>query len=112
MSSPEAPEDNPPLLVVDDREAVAANIRKANPDDVRLQAADGEVWANRSFLSACSEYLAAMLDVTKFKEGQAGVGDFKLYSKEVVGLVINYFYTGQISDEVKCLKFEMLFDEN
>ena len=107
MSSPEAPEDNPPLLVVDDREAVAANIRKALPDDVRLQAADGEVRANRSFLSASSEYLAAMLDETKFKEGQAGVGDFKLYSKEVVGLVINYFYTGRISCKVKYVCFNI-----
>ena len=103
MSSPEATAemDNPSHLVVDDREAVAANIRKANPDDVRLQAADGEVWANRSFLSASSEYLSAMLDETKFREGQAGVGDFKLYSKEVVGLVINYLYTGRISCKVK-----------
>ena len=101
MSSPEATENSPPHLVVDDSEAVLANYRKVLPDDVRLQAADGEVWANRAFLSASSEYFAAMLDETKFKEGQAGVGDFKLYSKEVVGLVINYFYTGKLSCKVK-----------
>jgi len=90
MSSPED-------FVVDDREAVFAAYKKVLPDDVRLQAADGDVWANKAFLSARSEYLAAMLDETKFKEGQAGVGDLKLYSKEVVGLVVNYFYTGRLS---------------
>ena len=43
-----------------------------------------------------SEYLAAMLDVTKFKEGWSEVGNSKLYSKEVLVVVINYFYTGRI----------------
>ena len=101
MSSLEATEDNSRHIVVDDSEALAVNLRKVLPDDVRIQAADGEVWANRSFLCASSEYFAAMLDETKFKEGQAGVGDFHLYSKELVGLVINYFYTGKLSCKVK-----------
>jgi len=92
-------EDNSRHIVVDDSEAVAVNMRKVLPDDVRIQAADGEVWANRSFLCASSEYFSAMLDETKFKEGQEGIGDFKLHSKELVGLVINYFYTGQLSCE-------------
>ena len=42
-----------------------------------------------------------MLDEEKFKEGQEGVGDLKLYSKEVVSRVVNYFYTGEISCQVK-----------
>ena len=87
--------------VVLDRESLADNIRIALPDDVTIQAVDGEIRANRSFLSASSLYLANMLDPTKFKEGQSGVADFKLYSKEVVGLVINYFYIGRISCKVK-----------
>ena len=37
-----------------------------------------------------------MLDVTKFKEGWSEVGNSKLYSKEVLVVVINYFYTGRI----------------
>ena len=89
--------------MVDDSEAVAINMREFLPDYVRIQAADGEFWANRSFLCARSEYFAAILDETRFKEGQAGVvvGDFHFYSKEVVGLVINYFYTGKLSCKVK-----------
>ena len=102
-------EINPLHIVVDDRDTVVANYRKVLPDDVRIQAADGEVWANKSFLIASSEYMAAMLDETKFKEGQAGVGDFKLYSKEVVDVVINYFYTGNLSCKVKYVLKSLLF---
>lgn len=99
MSSLEAKEDNSRHIVVDDSEALVVNLRKVLPDDVRIQAADGEVLANRSFLCASSEYFAAMLDENKFKEGQEGIGDFKLHSKDLVGLVINYFYTGKLSCE-------------
>ena len=45
-----------------------------------------------------------MLDEKKFKEGQEGVGDLKMYSREVVSRVVNYFYTGEISCQVKYVK--------
>ena len=77
---------------------------KALPGDIRIQAADGDVWANKAFLSVSSDYFNAMLDEKKFKEGQEGVGDLKMYSKEVVSRVINYFYTGEISCQVKDVK--------
>ena len=74
---------------------------KALPGDIRIQATDGDVWANKAFLSVSSDYFSAMLDENKFKEGQEGVGDLKLYSKEVVSRVVNYFYTGEIFCQVK-----------
>ena len=84
----------------DDRKILAAKIREALPDDIRIQAADGDVWANRAFLSVTSDYFSAMLDEQKFREGQEGTGDLRQYSKDVVTRVINYFYTGQISCQV------------
>jgi len=88
-----------PLKVIDDKETALANIKKALPDDVKIKAADGEVWANRVLLSSSSEYFSAMLDEDKFQEGREGVGDLQEYRREVVTKVINYFYTGEVTCE-------------
>ena len=90
-----------PNIVIDDRDQVLSNMKKLFPDDVKIKVADGEVWANKALLSANSEYFSAMLDEEKFKEGQEGVGDLEKYSKEVVTKLIHYFYSGEMSCQVK-----------
>ena len=90
-----------PNNVIDDRGEVVSNMKKLLPDDVKIKVADGEVWANKALLSTSSEYFSAMLDGDKFKEGQEGVGSLEMYNKEVVSIVINYFYSGEISCKVK-----------
>ena len=95
MSS-RAPSDR----AVDDREEALKNVMQVLPGDVKIKASDGEIWANKALLSTSSEYFSAMLDEEKFKEGQEGVGDLELYSMEVVSMVINYFYSGEIKCQV------------
>ena len=64
-------------------------------------------------MSVRSDFFNAMLDEKKFKEGKEGVGDLKMYSKEIVTRVVNYFYTGEISCQVKdveiCFKSENFY---
>jgi len=87
----------PPAKIIDDWEAALADLRKVLPDDVKLLTADGEVWANRAMLSARSDYISAMFDVSKFQEGTESAGDLSQYSREVVNKVVNYCYCGVIS---------------
>ena len=90
-----------PHIVIEDRKDALNNVKQVLPNDVKIQVADGEVWSNKALLSTSSEYFSAMLDGDKFKEGQEGVGSLEMYNKEVVSIVINYFYSGEISCKVK-----------
>ena len=97
LSSP----DEQALPVIDDREDALNHVKQVLPDDVKIKVSDGEVWANKALLTTSSDYFSAMLDEEKFLEGQEGVGSLKEYSKEIVSKVINYFYSGEISCQVK-----------
>ena len=98
MSLSQSPQDGD---VIDDREDALNHVKQVLPDDVKIQVSDGEVWANKALLMASSEYFSAMLDEEKFKEGTEGVGSLYIYNKEVVSIVINYFYSGEMSCKVK-----------
>ena len=97
----------PPVKIIDEREPIIRNLRKALPDDVKLLTADGEVWANKALLCTSSDYFSAMLDEEKFKEGREGVGDLRQYSKEVVTKVVHYFYSGEISCQVRTVSISL-----
>ena len=100
--SPSLPDDaGLPTKVLDEREPIVSHLKDALPADVMFKVSDGEVWANKALLGANSEYFAAMLDGEKFKEGREGVGDLEKYSKEVVTKLIHYFYSGEMSCQVK-----------
>ena len=105
MSLTSSPDEGLPPKVLDEREPIVSNLKQAFPADVRMKVSDGEVWASKALLSASSEYFSAMLDEGKFKEGKEGVGSLKKYSKEVVSKVINYFYSGEMSCQVKFVNF-------
>ena len=103
--SPSLPDDaGLPTKVLDEREPIVSHLKDALPADVMFKVSDGEVWANKALLGANSEYFAAMLDGEKFKEGREGVGDLEKYSKEVVTKLIHYFYSGEMSCQVKIVK--------
>ena len=92
-----------PDLVIDEKEPIVSNLKQVLPADVKIKVSDGEIWANKTLLTTSSDYFSAMLDGEKFQEGQEGVGNLELYSKEVVSKVIDYFYGGRMSCKVKLI---------
>ena len=88
------------MKVLDEREPIVSNLKRALPPDVKIKVSGGVVWANKALLSSSSEYFSAMLDGEKFQEGQEGVGNLEKYSEEVVSKLIHYFYSGELSCQV------------
>ena len=98
-----------PDLVIDEKEPIVSNLKQVLPADVKIKVSDGEIWANKALLTTSSDYFSAMLDGEKFQEGQEGVGNLELYTKEVVSKVIDYFYSGRMSCKVKLVNLRHFY---
>ena len=55
---------------------------KALPDDIRINTADGDVWANKAFLSVSSDYFNARLDEKKFKKKMRQMKNIRLVERK------------------------------
>ena len=87
------------MLFNDESEVIkdlSAHLEDPDFNDVKIEASDGEVAANKTILSMRSQYFRGMLSSNNFVE--SSTGRVKLpYTKAVIEKVVVYLYNGRMS---------------
>jgi len=85
-------------------------LEQGSQNDVKIKLADGEIIANKDILTARSDYFATMFSNDRFLEGETSSVDMSHCSKAVMGNIIKFLFSGELTFDLPWLNLTQLLE--